>query len=295
MGGLLGVLGKSPKGLTSRITSSGLAVNGGKSGSVQSLTVDFMNNVYERNGTLYPTFVDMLAAWPGSSFARSTTGYNMAATQSFAINVPRVTLVDGLLYEPAMTNLILQPASFDNAAWVKDAGITVTANSDIAPDGSATADRLTFTNYFQKMLYNIAAGMNPALPYFASIFGKQISGPNVDTQVQIGAAATVTPLSLVNWTRASHTEVVGATSANMMVYDAGGLNPVHAYWGAQVEPSQLTSYFPGTRGADAMTLVLDSASTVTYGDNSTAVVGPGAWSPNPTAVPGRRIKSLVKL
>lgn len=46
----------------------------------------------------------------------------------------------GALIEPARTNLCLRSQEFDNASWTGDA--TVTANTDAAPDGTVTADRI---------------------------------------------------------------------------------------------------------------------------------------------------------
>jgi len=50
----------------------------------------------------------------------------------------------GLLVEEARTNLLLRSEEFDNASWNSAAGArTVTANNQIAPDGTTTADTIT--------------------------------------------------------------------------------------------------------------------------------------------------------
>jgi hypothetical protein len=43
-------------------------------------------------------------------------------------------------------NLLLRSQEFDNAAWTKGGGVTVTANAADAPDGTTTADRLIQPN-----------------------------------------------------------------------------------------------------------------------------------------------------
>jgi hypothetical protein len=43
----------------------------------------------------------------------------------------------------ARVNLLTKTEDFDNAAWTKAAGVTVTANTDIAPNGTLTADTVT--------------------------------------------------------------------------------------------------------------------------------------------------------
>jgi len=46
------------------------------------------------------------------------------------------------LVEPAATNISLYSTAFDNAYWVKDTGVTVTADAVTSPDGLTTADKL---------------------------------------------------------------------------------------------------------------------------------------------------------
>lgn len=84
------------------------------------------------------------------NFSRSTVGTYCGADgvlASAAVNVARigydpVTLAcRGLLIEPARTNYLLRSQEFDNASWTKTRS-AVTANADIAPDGTTTADKL---------------------------------------------------------------------------------------------------------------------------------------------------------
>jgi hypothetical protein len=61
-------------------------------------------------------------------------------------NIPRIEYaadgtLKGLLIEEQRTNLVLRSEEFDNAAWTK-ASVSVTANAEIAPDGTVTADKL---------------------------------------------------------------------------------------------------------------------------------------------------------
>jgi hypothetical protein len=51
---------------------------------------------------------------------------------------------DGLIHDAAV-NLAFYSEQFDNAAWSKEAGVTVTANQAIAPDGKQTADKVSST------------------------------------------------------------------------------------------------------------------------------------------------------
>ncbi|MGE0724202.1 MAG: hypothetical protein AB7O45_07495 [Alphaproteobacteria bacterium] len=53
---------------------------------------------------------------------------------------PLTGAVRGLLMEGQRTNLLLRSAAFDDAAWTKIGGMTVTANAIAAPDGATAAD-----------------------------------------------------------------------------------------------------------------------------------------------------------
>jgi hypothetical protein len=44
------------------------------------------------------------------------------------------------------TNLFLQSEAFDTASWIKDAGVSVSANTTTAPDGTNTADTVTWAS-----------------------------------------------------------------------------------------------------------------------------------------------------
>lgn len=63
-------------------------------------------------------------------------------------NIARLDYSNGgcpkILQEPQRTNLLTYSEQFDNASWIK-AGCSVTANDTIAPDGTATADKVVFS------------------------------------------------------------------------------------------------------------------------------------------------------
>ena len=43
-----------------------------------------------------------------------------------------------------VTNRLTYSEQFDNAVWTKTAGVTVTPNASLAPDGTVTADSITY-------------------------------------------------------------------------------------------------------------------------------------------------------
>ena len=66
--------------------------------------------------------------------------------ETVATNVPRLDWLNSdcpnLLLEPQRTNIQIRSEEFDNAAWNKQADITVTANQVTAPTGELTADKI---------------------------------------------------------------------------------------------------------------------------------------------------------
>jgi hypothetical protein len=65
-------------------------------------------------------------------------------------------------------NLITRSEEFDNAAWSKTAGLTVTANAAVAPDGTMTADRIV-----PPAATGNAAVANP-FTYLASVYSPSV-------------------------------------------------------------------------------------------------------------------------
>ena len=66
--------------------------------------------------------------------------------ETVATTVPRLDWLNSdcpnLLLEPQRTNIQIRSEEFDNAAWNKQADITVTANQVTAPTGELTADKI---------------------------------------------------------------------------------------------------------------------------------------------------------
>lgn len=89
----------------------------------------------------------------------------------------------GLRCWEARTNLATYSDDFSQATWAKT-GITATANSAVAPDGTTTADTLANTggiNSFISRAFTVAASL--VNDYCASVFVKPIS-PNDDVTLQ---------------------------------------------------------------------------------------------------------------
>jgi hypothetical protein len=90
---------------------------------------------------------------PRASFVRASTGRfedPLGVLRTAPANTPRwwwnpVTgAPQGVLFEPARTNLCLRSEEFDNASHTKT-NLTVTANTAVGPDGATTMDTLAAT------------------------------------------------------------------------------------------------------------------------------------------------------
>ncbi len=132
--------------------------------------------------TVEPLFNFNFARTPGRidprwTFVRATAGRTVnrvGLIQSVPAGAPRfrfnpVTgLCEGLLVERQATNLLQRTEEFDHATWVKT-GLTATANSAVAPDGTTTGDTLaaTATNGNVGQAITITAGRGIALGVYA--------------------------------------------------------------------------------------------------------------------------------
>lgn len=196
-------------------------------------------------------------------------------------------LVQGLLTGPSRTNLVTRSQEFDNAAWAKAPGVTVTANAATAPDGTATMDLLTsdgsgalqllsqsvtFTGDGEKCFSVFLRQGTAAITEFGLYDSTAIvhrhrvgvswnSGiPSLATQT--GAGTRYAPVWYYNdgWrVSASATGIVAANANIIALYPAGVAavaGTVYA-WGAQAENAVEPSSYIQT-GATAVTRAADS-------------------------------------
>lgn len=131
------------------------------------------------NGQVYPSgaFTDYL------SCSRASNGYSENADGTltqFSSNALRITDL-GLLVEDARTNLVLQSDAFSNSSYWLATVLGVAADAANAPDGTATADKLTVTGSDSERIQGAEVGANvftctSGTVYSISIFAKAGSG-----------------------------------------------------------------------------------------------------------------------
>lgn len=129
-------------------------------------------------------------------------------------------------YKPTLrkgiVNLLTYSQDFSNAAWLKDAGVTVTSNYAVAPDGTTTASLIT-TNADNKAIYRSASlttGQTQA------VWLKADAG-QVGSTVKVGLALAVTltdqwQLAVLSGVNDPHqVKRMGTTATSWLQWDAG--------------------------------------------------------------------------
>ncbi|RMB11912.1 phage head spike fiber domain-containing protein [Eilatimonas milleporae] len=182
----------------------------------------------------------------------------LGLVESVAANTPRIdhdpaTLENrGLLIEEARTNIALRSEAFDNTVWPRTAGVTVTPNDAIAPDGTQTADRIDFAAADQIIAQNITVTVG--VTYQASIWIKGTAGETI----LVDNSGTLETFTLTGvWQRLVLAGTPGSTSGNLSISTFGGVTARSVLlWGAQFEEGAfVTSYIP--TAASAVTRATD--------------------------------------
>jgi hypothetical protein len=98
---------------------------------------------------------------PRITFTRASTG----------------TYYDGKTVAKAEENLVTYSQEFDNAAWTKRSGTTITANSSVAPDGTTTAETMnegtasaSYHDIYRASFFSVAG------TYALSCYAKNVDG-----------------------------------------------------------------------------------------------------------------------
>lgn len=265
-----------------------------------SIQLDFPRRIFRKGAQRTSTFTGLT----GAAFSRASIGYAgtwRGQPKSFASGAPRITDL-GMLCEPAATNMLLHSQTLQDVTAWSPSQCTVTANAGIAPDGTATADKVTvnagqqvFRTAIQQALgsltgvYNFSVYVKPVDSRYVSIGDAQGLGW-LDAQFDlvngtvnalfVGANPRITPLA-DGWFRVScdtvnkgvatlFNPVVDMVNSTATGYPIGDGNRGLLLWGAQVTAGEgEKSYIPtttasATRLADAPTLSYAQPAACTF-------------------------------
>jgi hypothetical protein len=231
--------------------------------------------------TLLLDFTNTSTLDPRITFTRSTTATFTGSNgliQTAAIDTPRfdydpVTLAPlGLLIEEQRTNLLLQSADlFENGTgslnWQWTTGV-VTSNTQVAPDGTITADTITTTGAAQSIYQSATVAASTTYTFSAYVrlgtmlvndYKIAVFNNNTLSFIALDVVPTQTPTTN-GWTRIqySFTTPVGCTSIRVYPFrNSNALDSCTVFFGgAQLEAGAFaTSYIPTvasqvTRAAD---------------------------------------------
>lgn len=214
-----------------------------------------------------------------------------------------VTGPDGTL-QCAPHNLLTFSEQFDNVVWTKT-NVTVTANSEVAPDGTATADKAIATAVLGPHNVAVAVSVTAGTAYTHTFYAKageyQFAGllfasagfgtNTIDVfnlsagTVVANASGTATITSVGNgWYRCSSTRTASASVASTFQirvlntsggadYTGDGTSGIYI-WGAQLNVGSLQPYYPTTvKNLLGFTQEFDNAA---WSKSNSSIVTPNA-------------------
>jgi hypothetical protein len=143
---------------------------------------------------------------------------------------------------PASVNLLLYTQEFNSASWALGSGVSVVANDQIAPDGTSTADTITFTTGGGAQYVRAYPTMSVGVVYTVSIYARRVSGtPNFVFDIGNGAAVSGTQTLTGSWQRFSYTFTF--SGANQWIDLEASTGGSIAFWGAQLELDSAASTY----------------------------------------------------
>ena len=180
-------------------------------------------------------------------YAAIPTNGNGDMTVTRATTATRVN--EAGLIELVPYNLLSRSEEFNNALWIKGSGVSATANTTIAPDGTLTADTLigaSSIDWSLSVLKVQPSTVFSSTTYTLSMYVKSLGSTTFQTSIRNNnAGGQVTVSHSINsdtWTRVEQIYTTTPTQTLVGII-FGGTDGDVAIWGAQfVEGSSAKTY-----------------------------------------------------
>jgi len=155
------------------------------------------------------------------------------------------------LIQSAVTNLLLRSEELDNASWIKQSSVSVSANTTVAPNGTLTADTITWTSASVNtgIYAQILSGLAVSVAHTRSIYVRADSAGGTVQLTDPTLTVGITTINLTTeWQRIELTENTPiAGSAGVWVRKTASSPNTIYLWGAQLEQSSTVGeYIPTT-------------------------------------------------
>ena len=116
----------------------------------------------------------------------------------------------GLLIEESRTNLLTYSSQFNDAYWTK-LNCSITANSNVAPDGTLSADLVTATSGTEEV-YTFGSKSASAITYTWSVYAKAYFGVTTGFSIYLSDNSTGQATGTYNFTNATASASNGSWS-----------------------------------------------------------------------------------
>lgn len=142
-------------------------------------------------------------------------------------------------------NLLTKTQNFDDAAWTKQTNVSVAANAAAAPDGTETADRVTWTIAAVATGIYQSAGASIGLAYTKSVWVKAASAGDAGKTIELADPAFTDVIQVVTlttaWQRVSLSETATVGNAGLWIRKTTTSPDTLDIWAGQLEQSSSMS------------------------------------------------------
>jgi PKD repeat protein len=167
-----------------------------------------------------------------------------------SIDIKKIAIDNNLGFPPSKTNLLKYSSQFDLSPWGVGANsgtISISTNTDIAPDGTLSADTLQFSNNTTGYYFLQNVTVKPNTRYTFSFYVKNKTATNAvygiydtsNSAIIISPTSYYSKINSSTFTRISLTFTTPSNCTSINVYPGWDQGPTTTgslvFWGAQLE------------------------------------------------------------